>query len=96
MHQLLRLALRRNEVEPPPRHQQSRAQPKNAISQRVPVMMVIEQPASHLLIAQRSLNRSNIHAAILSGHRKSGVLIACLDRIAEARDRPSVTEFLTR
>ncbi len=51
--QLARFAFGWNEVIPAPRHVQRLAQTENAIGNRVAVMMVVKEPAIHLLLAKR-------------------------------------------
>ena len=61
VYQLDRLALRRDQVEPAPRHHQTRRQSEHAIRNRIAMMMVVEQPRVDIAFAQRRLYGGQVH-----------------------------------
>src|SRR4029077_11252720 len=61
VYQFDRLALRRGQVETPPRHHQARRKPKHAIRDRITMMMVVEQPRVDVAFAQRRLYGRQVH-----------------------------------
>ena len=64
MHQLLRLAMRGDEIEPAPGDVQRIAETKDAIGQRIAMMVIVEQPAIEVGFPQRGLNRFKIHRKV--------------------------------
>src|SRR5882724_1327507 len=63
MQQLAWLTIRRHQIEPPPRNMHRGIEPQYPVSQRIPLMMVIEQPPIHTRLTQRSLYRLNLHTS---------------------------------
>src|ERR1700722_16379768 len=61
MGQLARRTLGWDEVVPAPRHMRGFAQPENAIGNRIAVMMVVKEPAIHVLLTKRSLDLFQVH-----------------------------------
>ena len=61
VYQFNRFALRRDQVEPAPRHHQARRQPEHAIRNRIAMMMIVEQPRVDIAFAQGGLNGREIH-----------------------------------
>ena len=61
VYQFNRFALRRDQVEPAPRHHQARRQPEHAIRNRIAMMMVVEQPRVDIAFAQRRLYGGQVH-----------------------------------
>src|SRR5580698_503192 len=61
MSQLAWGALCGNEVVPAPRHMQGITQPQDPIGYRIPVMMVVEEPAIDLLLTKCGLDLFQVH-----------------------------------
>src|SRR5204863_10159635 len=59
--QLLRLAVRWNEIEPAARHHQLFGQPKYAICNGIAVMVIVEQPGVEVAFAEGRLNGGKVH-----------------------------------
>ncbi len=65
MIQLERLALRGNQVIPATRYVQIRRKTEYAVSDGIAAMVVIEEPRIDFALAQRGLNRRQIHSTIV-------------------------------
>src|SRR5437667_12781856 len=76
--QLGRITAREDQIETSPGNHQGIRQSKDAISDGVPVMMVVKQPAVYIALAQGGLNSGK-------GHEKTSILNNCrvLNDIAE-------------
>ena len=61
MDQLLRLALRRDEIEPASGDVGVRIEAEDAVGEGVAVVMVVEEPAVEVLVAQGRLNCLKVH-----------------------------------
>src|SRR5437867_8229024 len=59
--QLDRLSACGDQVEPSPRNHQAIRQSKDAISDGIPMMMVVKQPAVDIALAQGGLNGGKVH-----------------------------------
>src|SRR6266581_2193470 len=56
-----RFTLGRDQVKPAPRHHQACRQTQHAVSDRIAMMMVVEQPRVNVAFAQRRLDSSEVH-----------------------------------
>ncbi len=64
VHQLHRVALRRNQVEPAPRDHHGLGKTQDVIGNGIAMMMIVEQPRLLPAIAQSSLNFGKVHAVV--------------------------------
>src|SRR5439155_13723998 len=62
--QLGRITARGDQIEPSPCNHQGIRQSKDAISDGIPVMMVVKQPAVDIALAQGGLNGGKVHGQI--------------------------------
>lgn len=66
VHQLLGFAIGWHEIEPTARDHQVRPEPKNAIGNRIAMVMIVKEPGVEVALTQRQLDAIEIHEGILN------------------------------
>src|SRR5690348_404477 len=96
VHQLMRLAGCRHEIEPATRDHQVRAQTEDTIGDRIPMVMIVEEPSVKVALTQRRLDASEIHGVNCNCGSYVNLLPSQLSSFAPRRGRFARCELLLR